>query len=129
MLKALKIVLIVWSIIHIILGLAFIFVPDQASSVMGFGKLDSSSIYLGGLCGIMFLAAAIWLIIAARDITSNIIWVNFAVLWASLGVAVQLYLVISGVLGFGQAAYGLIQDFTFMVLFLVFYPYPSTPAD
>jgi len=128
MTKVLKIALILWGIIHILLGLSFIFIPSQTAAVMGFGKLDSSSIYLGAICGVTFLAAAIWLIIAARDPLSNIMWVKFAILWASLGVVVQLYLVVLGVVGLSQVAYGLVQDFVFAVLFLAFYPYRAIPT-
>ena len=123
MTKALKIALILWGIIHILLGLSFVFIPNQMAAMMGFGKLDSSSIYLGAICGVTFIAAAIWLIIAARDPLSNIMWVKFAILWASLGVVIQLYLVVLGVVGLSQVAYGLVQDVIFTVLFLAFYPY------
>jgi hypothetical protein len=128
MIKVLKIALILWGIIHIFLGLSFIFIPGQIAVVMGFEKLDNSSIYLGALCGLTFVAAAVWLIIAAKDPIHNIKWVNFAVLWSALGVAIQVYLVITGVIGLGQAAYGLIQDSIFTLSFLVFYPYRSLRA-
>jgi hypothetical protein len=123
MIKGLKAVMIVWGVIHVLLGLVFIFFPVQFAPMMGFGKLDNSSIYMAALCGLTFLSAGVWLIIAARDPLRNIMWVNFAILWASLGVVVQLFLAGTGTISFAQAAYGTIQDFVFAVLFLVFYPY------
>ena len=105
MTKVLRIALLIWGVIHVVLGLAFIFIPSQTAAVMGFGKLDSTSIYLGAICGVIFLAASIWLMIAAKDPIHNIKWVKFAILWAGLGVVIQLYLVTLGIVGLSQVAY------------------------
>ena len=126
MTRALKVALTVYGVIHILLGLAFILVPNQAVALMGFGEIDAAAIYVAALCGIMFIAASVWLIVIGRDPLKHIMWVKFAISWASLGVVIQLYLVAQGVVDFSQAGPGIIQDFVFAAAFLAFYPYRAT---
>ena len=128
MIKALKVVLIIYGIIHIVFGLAFIFAPQQLAGIMGFAELGNPALYIAALCGLTFIAASVWIIAAARDPVQHIAWVKFAILWAVLGVIVQLYLLIQGVVDFGQAGLGIIQDAIFAAAFLALYPYRAIRA-
>lgn len=123
MIRALKVAIIVFGVIHILLGLALIFAPYQTSSVLGFGEIAASAVYIAALCGLTFIAASVWLIAAGRDPLRHLIWVKFAISWTLLGVVVQLYLVAQGVVNFSQAGPGIIIDAVFAVAFLAFYPY------
>ena len=123
MIRALKVTLIVWGVVHILLGLALIVVPHQTAGMMGFAEVADAGVYVGGLWGAGLLAASVWLIVAARDPLRHITWVKFAVLLSLLGLVVQLYSVAAGGIDFSQAVVGIIQDAIFAAAFLVFYPY------
>ncbi len=123
MIRALKVAIIVFGVIHILLGLALIFAPYQTASMLGFGEIAAPAVYLAALCGLTFIAASVWLIVAGRDPLRHLIWVKFAISWALLGVVVQSYLVAQGVVNFSQAGPGIIDDAVFAVAFLAFYPY------
>jgi hypothetical protein len=130
MMRVLKIALIVFGVIHILLGLAFILAPNQTATMMGFGEIGEPAVYIAAICvyiaaicGVTFIAASVWLIVIARDPLKHITWVKFAILWPLLGIVVQLYLVVQGVVDFGQARLGIIDDAVFAVVFLAFYPY------
>jgi len=123
MMQVLKVALIVFGAIHILLGLAFILAPNQTATMMGFGEIGDPAVYIAAICGVTFIAASVWLIIIARDPLKHITWVKFAILWPLLGIVVQLYLVVQGVVDFSQARLGIIDDAVFAVVFLAFYPY------
>ena len=123
MIRALKVVIIIFAVIHILFGLALIFAPYQTLSMMGFSEIGAPAVYITALCGLTFVAASVWLIVAGRDPLRHLIWVKFAILWTLLGVAVQSYLVAQGVVNFSQARLGIIDDAVFAAAFLAFYPY------
>lgn len=123
MIRALKVAIIVFGVIHILLGLALIFAPYQTASMLGFSEIAAPAVYIAALCGLTFIAASVWLIVAGRDPLRHLIWVKFAISWTLLGVVVQLYLVAQGVVNFSQAGPGIIIDAVFAVAFLAFYPY------
>ena len=128
MIRALKGTLIVFGVLHILLGLGLIFAPQASANLMGFGTIDTPSIYLAALVGLLFLSASIWLIVASRYPVQNITWVKFAILWTALGVVIQSFLVVQGIVQFSQAGVGIISDAVFAIAFLAFYPYRLTTA-
>ena len=123
MIRALKVVLIVYGVINILLGLAFILAPYQAASLMGFGEIADLGVYVGALYGATAIAASVWLIAAGRDPLRHITWVKFAILWSILLAVAGLYLVVRGAVDFSQAGVGIIIDAVFAAAFLVFYPW------
>ena len=125
MIRGLKVVLIVWGVLHILLGLALIVVPYQAASMMGFGEIADYVPYLMAMVGICFIAPGVWLVVAGRDPLQHITWVKFAILWSILGLVVQLYSVMQGAVDFSQAGVGIIEDAVFAVAFLALYPYSA----
>ena len=64
MIRPLKVALIVWGVIHILLGLALIVAPHQTASMMGFAKVADAGVYTAALCGAAFIAASVWVIVA-----------------------------------------------------------------
>ena len=123
MLKALKVTMIVYGVIGILFGLAYIFVPRQLGAIFGFEQgPEYVSAFLATL-GVSFIAPCVFLIAAARDPLRHIYWVKFAILFAILMAVIELYSVIRGYLDFGQAGMGIILHAVFAAAFLVFYPW------
>lgn len=123
MIRGLRVVLIVWGVLHILLGLALIVAPYQAASMMGFGEIADFGVYVAPLWGAALIAASVWLIVAGRDPLRHISWVKFVILLSILGLVVQLYSVMQGAVDFSQAGVGIIEDAVFAVAFLALYPY------
>ena len=123
MIRGLKVALIVWGVLHILLGLALIVGPYQAASMMGFGEIADFGVYIIPLYGVCLIAPAVWLIVAGRDPLRHISWVKFAILWSILFVVAGLYSIIQGTIDFSQAGTGIIIDAVFAVAFLALYPY------
>ena len=123
MLKALKVTMIVWGILGILFGLAFIFIPQQLGDMYGFEHGAISTLYLLGLLGIAWIAASVFLIAAARDPLRHIYWVKFAILGCLLSLAIALYSLVQGFVNFSQVGMDIIMFAVFAAAFLAFYPY------
>ncbi len=123
MIKALKVTMIVWGIIGILYGLAYILAPNQYGDMFGFEKGPEYVLGLIASLGGCFIAVSVFVIAAARDPLRNISWVKFVILLSILGLVVQLYSVMQGAVDFSQAGVGIIEDAVFAVAFLALYPY------
>ncbi|MFC1961635.1 hypothetical protein ACFLWN_01105 [Chloroflexota bacterium] len=125
MIKPLKVTMIVYAVIGIVLGLAFFFVPHQLSAMLGHeaGAGPASAPALAAELGVGFVAAGIFLIIAARDPLKHILWVKYAIVFAILLLAALLYSLILGYFNLSQAGTGLIIHAVFAIALLVFYPW------
>ena len=121
--RGLKIALILFGAIHILLGLVFAVAPHQAAGMMGFGEIGDFAVYIAALCGLVFVVAAVCLIVAGRDPLEHIIWVKFAILWSIVGVVGGLYSIVQGAASFSQVSPGIITGAVFAVAFLALYPY------
>jgi hypothetical protein len=124
MLKALKVTMIVWGVLHILMGLAFIFIPQQLGQMFGYAAEGPEYIlsFLASL-GVGMLVPGIFVMVAARDPIKHIWWVKFAILTAVLTLVVELYSIIIGYVTFNQASQGIILPAVFIVAFLIFYPW------
>ena len=122
MVKALKVTMIVYAVIGILFGLAFIFVPRQLSAMFGHDALSALAGTLAVALGASFVSACIFLIIAARDPLKHILWVKYAIVFAILMLAAELYSFIIGYLDFSQAVMGIIIHAVFAAALLAFYP-------
>jgi len=129
MIRALKVTMIVWGIIGILFGLAFIFVPYELGGMLGYEEGPDYVPYFLASLGGCFIAVSVFLIAAARDPLRHIYWVKFAILWSILGVVIGLYSIIRGYVDFGQAGMGVILDAVFAVAFLVFYPWRAVKSS
>ena len=123
MIRGLKVALILYGVIGILFGLAFIFVPYELGSMFGFEEGPEYVPHFLALLGVCFIAPAVFLIAAARDPLRHISWVKFAILWTILAVVAGLYSIVKGYVDFGQAGMGIILDAVFAVAFLVLYPW------
>ena len=129
MIKALKVVMIVFGVVEICFGLGFLFFLPQWSAMLGFEEGPDYIQYMGALLGLTLIAVSIFLIMAARDPLRHIYWVKFAILWAVTGVIAGLYSIIMGYVHFGQAGMGIIWDGVVAVALLIFYPWRGAKED
>ena len=125
MLRALKIVLIVYGAIGILNGLTLIVAPQLFAKVCGLRDMEIGDfgMVIAAVCGAAFVATCVWFIVAARDPLKHIMWVKFAILWNILVVVVMSYLVVKDTIDFSQAAMGIIGGAVLAVVLLVLYPY------
>lgn len=129
MIKALRVVMIVWAIIMILYGLAFIFVPEQLGAMSGYEKGPAYLAYLLALLGVAFIVPSVFVIIAARDPLRNIMWVKFVTVLQVLSLAADVYSLLRGFIDLSQGGMGLILDAVLAVLLLVFYPWRAKPSS
>ncbi len=123
MIKALKVTMIVWGIIGILFGLAYLLAHTQLGDMFGYEKGPEYVHAMLASLGGCFIAVSVFIIAAARDPLRNISWVKFAILFSVLGLVMELYSVIRGYVDFGQAGMGIILWAVFAAAFLAFYPY------
>ncbi|MFH1647469.1 MAG: hypothetical protein ABID71_07300 [Chloroflexota bacterium] len=123
MIKALRVVLIVYGAIYLVMGLGGIIFTDQITGLFGIEEVTADIIYLAAIISIFSISAGLWLIIAGRDPLGNIYWVKFAITKAVLSVVVEVYLIIQGYVDFNQVGIAIILDGVFAVLFLALYPW------
>ena len=129
MIRGLQIAMILYGVIGILLGLAFLVVPYQAASMSGFGEIAYYVPYIMAMCGVSFIAPAVWLILAGRDPLRHITWVKFAILWSILLVLAGSYSILRGAVDFSQVGTGIIIDAVFAVAFLSLYPYRAARSN
>jgi hypothetical protein len=129
-LKALKVILIVFGALSAVSGLMHIFAPEMLKAMIGLGEMPEAckpALMSMVSVGVAFVAGGVYLIIAgAKDILRNILWVQFALLWAILSVAGEVYSVLMGYVTFNQVMPMVILDSIFFILLLIFYPYGRT---
>jgi hypothetical protein len=132
MLKALKVILIVYGAISAVMGVLHIFAPGMLLSTMGLAVEDMPAacmpaLYSMAMVGVSFVAGGVYLIVAGtRDILRHIYWVQFALLWSILAVAGAVYSVLMGYVAFDQVMMPVIVDGVFFILLMVFYPWGRT---
>jgi uncharacterized protein YjeT (DUF2065 family) len=122
MIKGLKVVMIIWAAVAILMGLVYIFFPNQLNEMGGYEGSDLAT-YLLALLGICYIAAGAFVIIAARDPLKHIRWVQFAITVAFLTVAVAGSSMGRGLVTFSQEGIPLIFNAVFAIALLALYPY------
>jgi len=125
MIRALKVVLIVFGVIEILLGLSMIIFPDQTASQFGLSEASGYITYLMVELATCIIAFSVFIIIAARDPVRHINWVKFAIVVCILGALGGLYAVIRGAVDFSHVSMQIIMDAVFAVIFLALYPYKA----
>jgi len=129
MIRALKVTLIVYGVLGILFGLAFIFIPRELGDMFGYAEgPEYVASFLASL-GVCLIAPSVFLVAAARDPLRHIYWVKFAILWAILLAVIDLYSVIQGYIDFGQAVTGIILQAIFAAAFLIFYPWRAARSS
>jgi len=123
MIRALKVAMVVWGVIGILFGLAFVFAPEQLGNMLSYEKGPAYIPYFLGALGISYIAGSFFLILAAQDPIRHINWVKYAISWNLLSIVVGLYSISRGFVVFEQAGMGIILDAVFAVIFLILYPW------
>ena len=130
MLKALKVILIVFGALSAVSGLMHIFAPETLRAMIGLGDMPEAckpAMMAMVSVGVSFVAGGVYLIIAGtKDILRHIYWVQFAMLWSIMAVAGAFYSVLMGYVAFDQVMMPMILDGVFFILLLIFYPYGRT---
>jgi hypothetical protein len=130
MLKALKVILIVFGAIYVVLGVLQAFFPNVIRAMMDLGEMPdvcSPGLYALAASGVSLISGGIFLIIAgSRDILRNILWVQFAMLWSILFIAIAVYSALMGYVTFSQTMGAIITDGVFFILLMIFYPWGRT---
>ena len=129
MIKALRVVLIVYGAILLVMGLGGIIFPNQISGLFGIEEVTNDITYLAAIVSTFSISIGIWLIVTGRDPLGNIYWVKFVITKAILFVVVEVYLIIQGYVDFNQVMAAIILDGVFAVLLLVFYPWRPVESD
>ena len=125
MIKALKVLLIIAGVLHILVGLAIVIIPDQWAAMGGIEEISEYERWLLAVLGASFLAIGVWVTVAGRNPLQHLNWVKFVILKSLLTVIVGVYLIIQGFVAFSQVGPIIILDAIFAAAFLVFYPWRS----
>jgi len=72
----LKVVLIVYGVVLLLMGLGGIILPEQVSGMFGVEEINDNILYMTMAVSVFSLVSGIWIIVAARDMLRNIIWVK-----------------------------------------------------
>jgi|WetSurMetagenome_2_1015567.scaffolds.fasta_scaffold220810_2 hypothetical protein len=123
--KALKILMIIYSIGLIMVGLLGLIIPEQMMKLFGFDELpDSTRTTLFLLAGI-YIAAGFWAIISTKNLVSNLVWIKLLLTKASFSIVIFIYLAIQSYTSLGTpgAISTMVIDAAFIMLALVLYPW------
>jgi hypothetical protein len=123
MTKALKVVMAAYGVAGIVFGLGYLIFPEQLSTLQGAEEVSDFLVAIEMTLGASVLAVGIFAVLAARDPIRNILWVQFAIVFALLFVATAVY---SGVVlfaDFNSALVGVTLHGVFAALLLILYPW------
>ena len=123
MIKPLKVTMIVYAVIGILFGLAYIFVPQQLAAMFGHGSVPALAATMAALFGFSLVAAGSFLIIAARDPLKHILWVKYAIVFALFMLVGESYSIILGRLTLEQGLTAIIIHGVIAAALLAFYPW------
>lgn len=130
MTKAIKIILIVYGAISVVVGVIQAFFPDLVATIHKLGEMPAAcdpGMYALAMSGVSCIAGGIFLLIAGtRDIVRNILWVQFALLWSILTVAISVYTAFMGYVTFAQTMMPIIINSVVFILLMIFYPWGRT---
>jgi len=130
MIKGLKVAMIVWAVIAILVGLAYIFLPDQLSAMGGFEKAPAWADYVLALLGVCFVATGAFVIAAAvQGPLKNIMWVQFSIVMTILIAVVAASAIMRGMVTFSQEGPLLMVNAVFAVVFLALYPWRAKSGN
>lgn len=129
MIRGLKVAMVFWAVVWILMGLAFIFIPDQFLAMMGVEGATGFELFSMAQTGVSLIAISVFLILAARDPLRHINWVKLAILWCLLAVVIDLYASIRGNVDFSQIGVGMTLDAIAALSFLALYPYRAAKVS
>ena len=79
MIKALKVVMIVFGVLLILMGIINLFMPEQWAEMHGMGGGPSYVKWMAALSGVFVITVGFWVIVAGRDPIRHINWVKFLI--------------------------------------------------
>ncbi len=123
MAKALKVVMIIYGVLSILFGLAFIIIPDQMTDWFNVPEITGFNIYILTLLAAQFIVSGVFLIMASRDPVRYILWVKWAIAHAAIDAMVAAYALIRSYGDFSQIGFALILHAVFAILLLTCYPW------
>ena len=123
MLKALKVVMTVYVVVHVLLGLIDITMHDFMATLLRISDVPSYVNWMEEVTGAIFIALGVWIAIAARDPIQHIRWVKFAITASSLILIVSVHSILAGYVEFSQVAISIVVPVIFVVALLVCYPW------
>ena len=129
MIKGLKVVMIIWSMIVILFGLGFLFAPGKFCSMSGFENPAPYVPFFLALLGMGYIVVGFFVIVAARNPLKHIMWVQMAIVWTPLDAVVALFYIVKGNVSFSQAGAAPILHGILTVALLIFYPWRKMSAD
>ena len=123
MLRALRVVMIIYGVILVLGGIAGMVIPDQVAKLADVEEIDGYTKSIIITLGAIRLASGVWVIAASRDLLHNIYWVKFGITEGFLLVAVGVYSIIRGYIEFNQGGPLFILAAVITVALLIFYPW------
>ena len=123
MIRALKVVMIVYGVMLILVGLMDIFAHDTVIKMFGITGAASYVKWLGEVIGALYIAIGVWIIAAGRDPLRNISWLKFVILKCILLVVITAHSILAGFVDFSQVGQMIIIYGIFAVVFLALYPW------
>lgn len=129
MMRSLRFLLVLDSAVLFLLGVLFIFLPQQVLLAFHFRDLPVGVSYLIGLWGCVFATLAIGYFFAAVDPVRNIVWIQVGIARGALECLLGVIYVARGIVTFQQAGFGIIVAALITVAYIVLYPRQTTFAS
>jgi hypothetical protein len=127
MMKALKVLTIIYCIGLIMVGILGFIIPEQLMKLFGFDELpDSTRTTLLLLAGI-YIATGFWAIVATKKMANILVWVKLLLTKASFSIVIFIYLAAQSYANLATpgAISTIVIDVVFITLSLAFYPWRS----
>ena len=80
--------------------------------------------YILGIMGALFIASGLLVIFGAVRPARNLNAVRFAILWSLLSLSSQIYAIVKHYVTLGEVVLSLAVFLFFLVVFILFYPWP-----
>lgn len=126
--RVLRFLLVLDSAVLFLLGVSFIFLPQQVLLAFHFRDLPVGVNYLIGLWGCVFATLAMGYFFAAMDPIRNIVWVQVGIARGALECLLGAFYMARGIVTFPQAGFGIIVAALITAAYIIWYP-RRTPAS
>ena len=120
--RMLRFLLVLDSAVLFLLGVSFIFLPQQVLAAFHFHDLPAGVNYLIGLWGCVFATLAVGYFFAAVDPIRNIVWVQVGIARGALECLLGAFYMARGIVTFQQAGFGIIVAALITVAYIIWYP-------
>ncbi len=120
--RVLRFLLVLDSAVLFLLGVSFIFLPQQVLLAFHFRDLPVGVNYLIGLWGCVFATLAMGYFFAAMDPIRNIVWVQVGIARGALECLLGVFYMARGVVTFPQAGFGIIVAALITAAYIIWYP-------